>query len=146
MSTEERNKSIIRQIYTELFTQGKLSLAEELFAADFIDQEAPVGQPNRGPEAIRQLVTMFHTAFPDVSFHVEEVIAEGETVAARVFWTGTHRGNFLGIAPTGRTVRQKQMHFMHLRDGQLVEHLAVRDDLGLRQQLGVLAAPTEKKS
>ena len=146
MSTEERNKAIIRQVYTELLTQGKLSLAEELFAADFIDHEAPPGQSNRGPEAIRQLVTMFHTAFPDVSFHVEEVIAEGETVAARVFWTGTHRGNFLGIAPTGRTVRQKQMHFMRLRDGQLVEHLAVRDDLGLRQQLGVLAAPTEKKS
>lgn len=145
MSTEERNKAIIRQMYTELFTQGKLSLAEELFAADYIDQEAPPGQSNRGPESMRQLVTMFHTAFPDITFHVEEVIAEGETVAARVFWTGTHHGTFLGIAPTGRTVRQKQMHFMRLRDGQLVEHLAVRDDLGLRQQLGVLATPTEKK-
>jgi steroid delta-isomerase-like uncharacterized protein len=145
MSIEERNKAITRQMYTELFTQGKLSLAEELFAADYIDHEAPPGQSNRGPEAMRQLVTMFHTAFPDITFHVEEVIAEGETVAARVFWTGTHRGTFLGIAPTGRTVRQKQMHFMRFRGGQLVEHLAVRDDLGLRQQLGVLAAPTEKQ-
>lgn len=146
MSTQEKNKTIIRQMYTELFTQGNLALAEEIFAADYIDHEAPPGQTNRGPESMRQLVTMFHSAFPDISFHVEEVIAEGETVAARVFWTGTHRGTFLGIAPTGRTVRQKQMHFMHLRDGRLVEHRAVRDDLGLRQQLGVLAAPTEKQS
>jgi steroid delta-isomerase-like uncharacterized protein len=141
MSTEERNKAIIRQMYEELFTQGKLSLAEEIFAADYIDQEAPPGQSNRGPESMQQLVTMFHNAFPDIAFHVEEVIAEGETVAARVFWTGTHRGSFLGIAPTGRTVRQKQMHFMRFKDGQMIDHLAVRDDLGLRQQLGVLATP-----
>ena len=146
MSTQEKNKAIVRQMYTELFTQGKLSLAEELFAADYIDTEAPPGQSNRGPEAMRQLVTMFHAAFPDITFHVEEVIAEDETVAARVFWVGTHRGPFLGIAPTGRTIRQKQMHFMRFRDGKMVEHLAVRDDLGLRQQLGVLATPTEKLS
>ncbi len=146
MSTEARNKAIIRQMYEELFTQGKLSLAEEIFAADYIDQEAPPGQSSRGPEAMRQLVTMFHNAFPDITFHVEEAIAEDETVAARVFWTGTHRGNFLGIAPTGRTVRQKQMHFIRFKDGKMIDHLAIRDDLGLRQQLGVLAAPAEKKS
>ena len=69
------------------------------------------------------------------------MIAEGGTVAARVFWTGTHRGSFLGIAPTGRTVRQKQMHFMRFKNGQMIDHLAVRDDLCLRQQLGVLAGP-----
>lgn len=143
-SSEEGNKVIVQRIYAELFNQEKLSLAEELFAADYIDQEAPPGLSNRGPESARQLVTMFHTAFPDVFFLVEEVIAEGETVAARVTWTGTHRGSFLGIAPTGRTVRQKQMHFMHFRNSQMVGHLAVRDDLGLRQQLGALAAPADK--
>ncbi len=72
------------------------------------------------------------------------MIAEDETVAARVTWTGTQRGNFLGIAPTGRTVSQKQMHFMRFRDGQLIEHLAVRDDLGLRQQLGLTLVPADK--
>ncbi|GAC1510626.1 MAG: hypothetical protein NVS2B12_27120 [Ktedonobacteraceae bacterium] len=144
MPTEERNKAIIRQMYEELFTQGKLSLAEEMFAADYIDQEAPPGLPNRGPESMRQLVTMFHKAFPDVSFRVEEVIAEDETVAARVTWTGTHHGSFLGIAPTGRAVQQKQMHFMRFINGQIVEHLALRDDLGLRQQLGTIAAPADK--
>jgi steroid delta-isomerase-like uncharacterized protein len=145
MSSEERNKATVQQMYTELFTQGKLSLAEELFAADYIDQEAPPGLSNRGPKSMQQLVTMFHNAFPDVSFQVEEVIAEGETVAARVTWTGTHRGSFMGIASTGRAVRQKQMHFMRfLGNGQMIEHLALRDDLGLRQQLGVLAEPEDK--
>jgi steroid delta-isomerase-like uncharacterized protein len=144
MATEESNKAIVRQMYTELFTQEKLSLADEIFASDYIDHEAPPDQTNSGPEAMRQLVTMFHLAFPDIVFQVEEAIAEGETVAACVTWTGTQRGNFLGIAPTGRTVHQKQMHFMHFRDGKMVEHMAVRDDLGLRQQLGAIAAPVER--
>lgn len=144
MSREERNKAIVRQMYTELFNEEKYSLADEIFTADYIDQGAPPGVPNRGPEPMRQLVMMFHKAFPDVSFQVEEVIAEGETVAARVTWTGTHRGSFTGIAPTGRAVQQKQMHFMRFRDGQMIEHQALRDDLGLRQQLGVIAAPVDK--
>ena len=93
---------------------------------------------------MQQLVTMFHSAFPDVFFEVEEAIAEGDTVAARVTWTGTHHGNFLGIAPTGRIVRQNQMHFMHFRNGKMVDHLAMRDDLGLRQQLDVIALPADK--
>lgn len=145
MSSEERNKAIVRQMYTELFNQGKLSLADELFAADYVDQEAPPGLSNRGPESMRQLVTMFHNAFPDIFFNVEEVIAEGETAAARVTWTGTQQGLFMGIAPTGRAVRQKQMHFMRFRNNQMIEHLAVRDDLGLRQQLGVIPGPADKR-
>ena len=144
MSTEARNKAIIQQLYTELFDQGKLALAEELFAPDYIDHEAPPGLANRGPEAMQQLATLFHNAFPDVYHTVEELIAEGDTVAARVTWYGTHRGSFLGIAPTGRAVRQKQIHFIRFRDGQIVEHRAARDDLGLLQQLGVIAAPLDK--
>jgi steroid delta-isomerase-like uncharacterized protein len=144
MSAEERNKAIIQQVYAELFDQGKLALAEELFAPDYIDYEAPPGLPNRGPEAMRQLVMLFHNAFPDVYHTIEELVAEGETVAAYVTWSGTHRESFLGIAPTGRVIRQRQMHFIRLRDGQLVEHRAVRDDLGLMQQLGAIAAPPDK--
>ena len=144
MSTsEERNKAVVRRMYADLFNREDLPLAEELFAADYIDHESPPGLPDRGPESMRRLVMMFHDAFPDVSFQVEELIAEGEAVAARVTWTGTHRGSFLGMAPTGRAVRQKQMHFMHFRDGQMVEHLAVRDDLGLRQQFAASMAPRE---
>lgn len=144
MLKEEKNKATVRQMYKELFTQEKLSLAEEMFTADYIDHEVPPGLPPRGPASMQQLVIMFHTAFPDIRFEVEEAIGEDETVAARVTWTGTHRGSFLGIAPTGRVVHQKQMHFMHFRDGKMVEHLALRDDLGLRQQLGVIPEPAGK--
>ena len=144
MSNEARNKVAFMQLYTDVFNQGKLSLAEDLFAEDFIDHEVPPGVPERGLESVRQLVTLFRNTFPDLTFRVEELIAEGETGAARVVWTGTHRGTWAGVAPTGRAGQQKQMHFMHFRDDKMIEHLAVRDDLGLRQQFGAIPAPAGK--
>lgn len=140
MSTEEANKASFRRAYEELFNQGNLSLVEELIAPDFLDHEAPPGS-NRGPESMRQLIRMLRTAFPDLHFTIEELVAEGDTVAGRVIMSGTHQGTFQGIPPTGRSFRQAQMHFVRFRDGKAVEHRAVRDDMGLMQQLGVIPTP-----
>ncbi len=140
MSTEEVNKASFRRVYEELFNQGDLSLVEEMIAPDFLNHEAPPGS-NRGPESMRQLIRMLRTAFPDLHFTIEDLVAEGDTVAGRVTMNGTHQGTFQGMPPTGRSIRQAQMHFVHFRDGKGVEHRAVRDDLGLMQQLGVIPAP-----
>jgi steroid delta-isomerase-like uncharacterized protein len=140
MSTEEANKASFRRAYEELFNQGNLSLVEELVAPDFLNHEAPSGS-NRGPESMRQLIRMLRTAFPDLHFTIEELVAEGDTVAGRVIMSGTHQGTFQGMPPTGRSFRQAQMHFVRFRDGKGVEHRAVRDDLGLMQQLGVIPTP-----
>ncbi len=140
MSTEEANKASFRRAYEELFNQGNLSLVEELIAPDFLNHEAPPGS-NRGPESMRQLIRMLRTAFPDLHFTIEELVAEGDTVAGRVIMSGTHQGTFQGMPPTGRSFRQAQMHFVRFRDGKGVEHRAVRDDLGLMQQLGVIPTP-----
>ncbi len=140
MSTEEANKASFRRAYEELFNQGNLSLVEELVAPDFLNHAAPPGS-NRGPESMRQLIRMLRTAFPDLHFTIEELVAEGDTVAGRVIMSGTHQGTFQGMPPTGRSFRQAQMHFVRFRDGKGVEHRAVRDDLGLMQQLGVIPTP-----
>jgi len=139
MSTEEANKASFRRTYEELFNQGDLSLVEELIAPDFLNHEAPPGS-NRGPESMRQLIRMLRTAFPDLHFTIEELVAEGDTVAGRVIMSGTHQGTFQGMPPTGRSLRQAQMHFVRFRDSKAVEHRAVRDDVGLMQQLGVIPA------
>ena len=139
MSIEEANKASFHRAYEELFNQGNLSLVEELIAPDFLNHEAPPGS-NRGPESMRQLIRMLRTAFPDLHFTIEELVAEGDTVAGRVTMSGTHQGTFQGMPPTGRSFRQAQMHFVRFRDGKGVEHRAVRDDLGLMQQLGVIPA------
>ncbi len=143
-TTAAENKATVQHLYEQLFNQGNLSVADEVIAPDFINHNAPPGS-NRGPESMRQLITMLSTAFPDMHYTVEEIVAEGNTVVIRVTASGTHQGPFQGMPPTGRSVRQDQMHFIHFRDGKVVEHRAVRDDLGMMRQLGVIPAPADAR-
>jgi len=144
MSPEE-NKAQYRRTFEEVFNQGNLAIADELVAPDFLNHEVPPGMNNRGAESTRQVVTMLRTAFPDLHFTIEEVMAEGDTVAGRVTMSGTHLGPFQGIPPTGRSFQQAHMHFVRFRDGKAVEHRAVRDDLGMMRQLGVIPAPARER-
>ena len=142
MSTsEEENKAHYRRTFEEVFNQGNLALVDELVAPDFLDHEVPPGMNNRGPDSTRQIARMLWTAFPDLHFTIEELVAEADTVAGRVTMRGTHLGPFQGIAPTGRSFQQAHMHFVRFRGGLAIEHRAVRDDLGMMRQLGLIAAP-----
>jgi predicted ester cyclase len=141
MTTEERNKERFRRVYEEGLNRGILAVADELTASDFFNHEAPPGM-NRGPESMRQLITVLRTAFPDLHFTIEELIAEGDTVAGRLTMKGTHDGPLMGMPPTGRQVRQAHMHFVRFRDGKAIEHWGVRDDMGIMRQLGVAPQPT----
>lgn len=143
MSTEE-NKAKFRRMYEEVFSQGNLVIADKIVAPDFINHDVPPEMNNRGPESVRQVATMLRSAFPDLHFTIDELIAEGDTVVGRVTMSGTHLGNFVGIASTGRSVRQAQVHFVRYQDGKSIEHRAVRDDLSLMQQLGVIPSPEHR--
>jgi steroid delta-isomerase-like uncharacterized protein len=142
MSTrEEENKTQYRRTFEEVFNKGDLAIVGDLVAPDFLNHEVPPGMNNRGPDSTRQIVRMLRTAFPDLHVTIEELVAEGDTVAGRVTMSGTHLGPFQGIAPTGRSFQQAHMHFVRFRDGKAIEHRAVRDDLGVMRQLGLIAAP-----
>jgi predicted ester cyclase len=86
---------------------------------------------------------MLRTAFPDLHFTIEELVAEGDTVAGRLTMSGTHLGPLMGMPPTGGSVRQDHMHFVRFRDGKAIEHWGVRDELGMMQQLGVIPEPKQ---
>ncbi len=144
MSTET-NKAQFRRIYEEMFNKGDLAIVDDLVTPDSVNHEVPPGMPNRGPESARQVVRMLRTAFPDLHFTIEELVAEGDTVAGRVTMSGTHLGPFQGIPATGRSFEQAQTHFVRFRDGFAIEHRAVRDDLGMMRQLGVIAAPADAR-
>jgi predicted ester cyclase len=145
MSTAEaENKAMFRRTYEELLNRGNLDVADELVAPEFINHEAPPGR-DRGPESMRGLATMLRTAFPDLHFTIEDLVAEGATVTGRVTMSGTHEGPFMGMPPTGCSVRQDQMHIVRFRDGKAIEHWGVRDDLGMMRQLGVIAEPDRAK-
>ncbi len=131
MSSEE-NKTQFRRTYNDLLNRGDLSIADELVAPEFLNHEAPPGS-NRGPDSMRQLAMMLRTAFPDLHFTIDEVIAEGDIVAGRLTMRGTQQGPLMGMPPTGRTMQQTQMHFVRFRDGKAIEHWGLRDDAGLQQ-------------
>ena len=132
MSVEE-NKVLFRRTYEELLNGGDLSVADQLVAPDFVNHEAPPGR-DRGPESMRGLAVMLRTAFPDLHFEIEELVAEGDVaegdvVAGRLTMSGTHEGPLMGTPPTGHSVRQDHMHFVRFKDGKAMEHWGVRDDL-----------------
>ena len=145
MNTEERNKAQFRRTYEEGLNRGDLAVADELIDPECLDHEAHPGG-DRGPESMRALITMLRTAFPDLHFAIEHLVAEGDTVAGRVTLSGTHEGPLMGIPPTGRSVRQASMHFVRFRDGKAIEHWGVRDDLSMMRQLGVIPSPEEISS
>lgn len=114
-----------------------VSAAQELTAPAYVNHDAPPGvPPNR--EGIKQLTAMFRQAFPDGRMAIEDMVAEADRVATRKTFSGTHRGEFMGIPPTGRTFAIRLMDIARLADGKVVERWYVGDDLGLLQQLGAL--------
>jgi predicted ester cyclase len=120
-----------------MLNQGDLSFIDEVIAPDFVNHEAPPGM-DLGPESMRGLVAMLRTAFPDLHFTIEELVAEGDIVAGRPTMRGTQQGLLQGMPPTGRSVEQAHMHFVRFRDGKAIEHWGLRDDLGMLRQLGVM--------
>jgi len=135
VSTEEGNKAAFRRMYEEGMNGGNLDVADELIDPECVDHESH-GDDGRGPESLRRLIIMLRTAFPDLRFTIEELIAERDIVAGRLIMEGTHDGPLMGMPPTGRTVRQDHMHFVRFRDGRAVEHWGVRDDVSMMRQLG----------
>ena len=83
-------------------------------------------------------VRMLTAGFPDNRHEVQEMIAEGDKVVVRCTLTGPHEGEFMGIAPTGRSIEVSEIHVYRLEEGKAVEHRVGRDDLGAMRQLGVI--------
>ena len=121
-------------------TKKKLAVADELFTSDYI-YHGPQGQEFRGTESLKQLLSHYLEAFPDLHIEIEDLIAEGDKVVSRVVSRGTHKGELQGIALTGNEVTTTLILITRLADGKVVEDWESRDDLGMLQQLGVI--PTE---
>jgi len=138
MSTEE-NKAIVRRSFEE-FNKGNLAVFDELYEANFVGHLAGM-EEIRGPEGLKKLVTTFLTAFPDFRITVEDLIAEGDKVVCRSTRTGTHKGEWLGIAATGKKVTWTYISIYRIEGGKIVEEWYEGDYLGLMQQLGAIPTP-----
>ena len=125
MSEQERNKQIVRRLVDEVLNGRRLDAIDELFA------------PELAAEA-RAWIAPFLASFPDTHMEILDVIAEGDRVAARFVCSGTHTGEWLGHAPTGRRFeRIDEAGFYRFRDGRIVESWGVEDTLTRLEQLGL---------
>jgi len=142
VATEE-NKALISRFVEELFNQGNMSLANELLAPDFVEREQlPPGVPD-GREGVKALTSMLRSAFPDFKATIEDMVAEGDKVVVRMIWSGTHKGEFMGIPASGKSVSIGVIDIIRVNKGKLVEHWGQMDSMGMMQQLGVMPAPVE---
>ncbi len=131
---------IVREFIEEVLNQGRLDAADRFFWGDMVEQ---VPFPGQGPgiEGLKDVVRAMRAAFPDMCWHVEEQLTEGDRVLTRFEWTGTHRGEFLGVSATGRSVKIWGMVIDRFQEGRIKETRLIMDTLGLMVQLGVVPAP-----
>ena len=138
--TLEENKARERRFAEEIVNKGNMAVATELVAEDFVELDPFPGQA-QGRQGLVDVITMMRTAFPDLEWTVEELVAEGEKVASYNVWRGTHQGVFLGLPPTGKRVTVPSMIFDYYVDGKLKESRILMNLMSLMQQLGVVPPP-----
>jgi steroid delta-isomerase-like uncharacterized protein len=136
----EENKAATRRIY-DIINSGDLSGVDDVIAADAVDHEAPPGVSERGSAALRAFVEIFRGAFPDLRVTIDDMITEGDRVAVRSTATGTHKGDFQGIPPTGKQFTVGGIDIVRFAGGKAVEHRGAFDNMALLQQLGVAPGP-----
>ena len=140
MTTRE-NAAVIRRFAEKVITEGDIDSAGEFVWEDVMEQ---VPLPGQGPglEGLKDILRVMRSAFPDLDFSIKEQIAEGDKVASRFEWTGTHKGEFLGVPASGRQVRVWGVVIDRLEQGRIKDTRIIMDTLGLMTQLGVFPPST----
>jgi predicted ester cyclase len=133
-------KAIARRTLEEIFPQGDVAALAQVIHPDLVDHDGPPGAPP-GPEGMAWSMHMLQAAFSDRRWDIHQVIADDDTVVLSCTFHGRHTGQFMGLAPTSRSVAFRQVHILRFQDGLGIEHWAVPDDLDLARQLGPIPGP-----
>jgi predicted ester cyclase len=133
-------KAIARRILGEIFPRGDVATLAEVVHPNFVDHDGPPGAPP-GLDGMAWSMCVLQAGFSDRRWEIHQVIAEGDTVVLSCTFHGRHTGQFMGLAPTSRSVAFRQVHIVRFQDGIGIEHWAVPDDLDLARQLGPLSRP-----
>ena len=119
----------------EAVTTGHLERLRDVMAGDVQDHD-PAADQAKGVEGFIHFFTQFRSAFPDLAVAVEHLVADEDNVAFAYTITGTHKGNFLGIPPTGKKIKARGLQISRFKDGKIVERWGSSDELGILQQIG----------
>jgi predicted ester cyclase len=132
----ETNKALVLRFYDEVWRRGNVRFAEQVFADDYVRHDLRPTKAAPGGAGQASIAEQFRAAFPDVEWHVDLALGDGDLVAARWTASGTHSGAWGEIAPTGRHVTFSGVNIFRFGDGgKVVEIWNHRDDLGLQEQL-----------
>ena len=133
----EAHRRVVQRQVDEVWNAGNLAVLDELMAPDFVSHRTSPGiPPDR--KGFAQIVSMHRKAFSDLRVTVEDMVADGDKVANRWSWTGTHDGVFMGIQPTGKRVTQTGISIHRFEGGKIVEQWHEMDTVGVLQQLGAM--------
>lgn len=127
-------RELIQTLHNDLFASEDLATLDRFFAPDVVSHDMPPGFP-QGIEGVRLFFSTFRDGMPDVRVRVEDIVAEGDRAAVATRIEGTHTGELLGIAPTGRRISVRGIDMIRVADGRIVEHRGLTDTAGLLRQL-----------
>lgn len=145
--SEETNKQVVRRFIEEMWNRRRPELADELVAPDCVTHQLRADEPATGmprtPESVKREMGAWFEGFPDLTFRIEQLLAEGDLVVARCMMHGTHAGTWMGVTFTGRKVSVPIITIHRIARGKIIEDWVLIGTLALFQQLG-LVAPTEE--
>ena len=119
----EANKQVLRRIYAEVFSDGRLEVIDEIVAPDCVEHTPPPGfDTSDVPKALKEFTHALRAGFPDIRFTVGEMMADGDLVAAYYTVEGTHQGDLFGIPPTGRHISFDGLDMVRVADGKATDH------------------------
>jgi predicted ester cyclase len=136
--SSEQNKATVRRFYDEVINQKNLAVLDELYGDKYVSHDLPSERA-----ALKRFIGSFHAAFPDGRITIDQMIAEGDSVALRATYRGTQTGALQDIPPTGKAVTVPAQDMYRLVEGKIVEHWGGPNQLSLLQQLGVVPAPEQ---
>lgn len=140
---QDENKTLVRHMVDVIQNNHELGRMEEFFIPNFLNHAESPGVETEGNaiERARAVFRGIFAAFPDFRAEIKAQVAEGDRVVTHKVFYGTHKGPFMGLAPTGKEVRFEVIDILRIEEGKIVEHLGVQDRLPLLRELGLLALP-----
>jgi len=136
----DRNKRLVNTFIQELFSKGDLGAVDRCLHPDFVNHDPPFPGAPPGAEGLREAARMFRDALPDWHSDLDQLVAEADIVVERFTASGTHRGQLMGVAPTGKTLVLSGINIYRIDRDRIVERWGRLDELGLLRQLGLQPA------
>lgn len=139
----EQNKQLVRDITEQIWNQHRLEAIPKFYAEDYVVDYRPYSPIRHGHDAIRGMVERSVATFPDYHEELHELVADGDLVVARLTISGTQKGQWGAIAPTGKHVEFEEIVMLKIRDGKVVWQRGIVDNLSALRQLGVIPTPRQ---